>query len=530
MKNILKAMLVLIPTLIFFTTASASGDDYKVGVYYFGVWSVPGCNACYGNNTVNPNPWIGVNDTQYATNREPAIGFYDNSTADTLETHIRQARANGLDYFNFYWYWDTSSNERHHQALLAFLEAENSEDMEFAVSITEHGGELSITSQDVNASINKIVEYASKPNYLKTTDGRPVIFILDTTGLVDGTEIGVIDYISTLRQKVEQTLQVTPFIVISGPDSKKYDGSSGNPNYDINEAVDGYSCLSLFGMALVNPDINDLVGDYHYYAVNNGGQFALHIKDFVNSPTHNKAYIPCFMSHFHEGGRAEALKKIKGLNELPEFRTLENWSMANLKTGFNNLKALFNDPAITGQVNYNLVPKYINLFAWNEWREAEHVFEPTKANGTQVLDKFNEVFNKAYNFTGVSATVINNCKKFGDCEISDHVPEGTLDVANCSTIEGWARDADTSTPIKVHIYKDGPHGGGGTFVAEVLASNLRSDLPFKDQHHGFSFNTPSSLKDGNPHTIYAYGLDIDWNGDLAQANQQLNLTQTLQCN
>lgn len=92
--------------------------------------------------------------------------------------------------------------------------------------------------------------------------------------------------------------------------------------------------------------------------------------------------------------------------------------------------------------------------------------------------------------------------------IPNYVPEGYLDLASCNTISGWARDANTTNPISVHIYADGP-AGTGTLVGTTVANILRNDLSYSDKNHGFSFRTPTSLKDNQPHSIYAYAIDSE---------------------
>jgi predicted outer membrane repeat protein len=88
----------------------------------------------------------------------------------------------------------------------------------------------------------------------------------------------------------------------------------------------------------------------------------------------------------------------------------------------------------------------------------------------------------------------------------NNLPEGWLDSATCDEINGWARDPDTTSPIRVHLYADGP-AGQGTIIANELADLYRSDLPFADKNHGYSIPTPSNIKDGQSHTIYVYAID-----------------------
>ena len=92
-------------------------------------------------------------------------------------------------------------------------------------------------------------------------------------------------------------------------------------------------------------------------------------------------------------------------------------------------------------------------------------------------------------------------------------PVGTHDLANCSTIAGWARDGDTTAATQVHIYKDAP-APNGEIVTHVIANLYRGDLPFADKNHGFSIATPAAFKTGCPETIYIHAIDLDAYGNI----------------
>ena len=94
------------------------------------------------------------------------------------------------------------------------------------------------------------------------------------------------------------------------------------------------------------------------------------------------------------------------------------------------------------------------------------------------------------------------------------MPIGSFDgVTNESCyISGWTADPDTpsiSTPV--HVYRDGPTGGGGTFIGEYYANLPRSDINQIGYpgNHGFAItlDASSGLKDGKAHSIYVYGID-----------------------
>jgi Bacterial Ig domain len=83
--------------------------------------------------------------------------------------------------------------------------------------------------------------------------------------------------------------------------------------------------------------------------------------------------------------------------------------------------------------------------------------------------------------------------------------KGALEeIDQSGIVSGWAQDpSNPSLSIQVHLYVDGTAGGGGTFAAAVSA-NVPSTEPAGA--HGFRYSIPSKYRDGEPHTLYAYGI------------------------
>lgn len=87
-------------------------------------------------------------------------------------------------------------------------------------------------------------------------------------------------------------------------------------------------------------------------------------------------------------------------------------------------------------------------------------------------------------------------------------PIGWHDSSDCSVTRGWTCDADNySQSLSVHFYE------GSTFLGSTVANQSRPDVPAAgfcggNANVGFSFTTPESLKDGRPHTITAYSINI----------------------
>jgi len=94
------------------------------------------------------------------------------------------------------------------------------------------------------------------------------------------------------------------------------------------------------------------------------------------------------------------------------------------------------------------------------------------------------------------------------------VPEGSLDAASWNLVGGWARDADNTTPVAVHIYID------GHLVHAMLANGHRPDLPFADQDHGFTWVPP--LLGPGTHELVVYAIGVDANGSPNGENPSLS--------
>jgi hypothetical protein len=92
------------------------------------------------------------------------------------------------------------------------------------------------------------------------------------------------------------------------------------------------------------------------------------------------------------------------------------------------------------------------------------------------------------------------------------------DNATCSTW-GWAIDqSNSAASIYIHVYKNGPAGGGGTFVGAYLANQARSDVNAAfgiTGDHGFNivFPAASGLYTGSSNLLYLYAIDSDGDGN-----------------
>ncbi len=85
---------------------------------------------------------------------------------------------------------------------------------------------------------------------------------------------------------------------------------------------------------------------------------------------------------------------------------------------------------------------------------------------------------------------------------TNHRPEGYFEHSTCDMAYGWARDANTTDPIDVHLYVN------GVFAGSAKAHHYRGDLPFPDKNHGFAVPLPHWAKTGHQVELKVYGINV----------------------
>lgn len=88
------------------------------------------------------------------------------------------------------------------------------------------------------------------------------------------------------------------------------------------------------------------------------------------------------------------------------------------------------------------------------------------------------------------------------------MPVGWLDSidANGNAL-GWSADPDRpQEPNQIHFYIDGP-AGTGTYIGAVTTDFVWPGVPYPGPH-GYRFSIPAQYRDGQQHTLYAYGIDL----------------------
>ena len=91
-------------------------------------------------------------------------------------------------------------------------------------------------------------------------------------------------------------------------------------------------------------------------------------------------------------------------------------------------------------------------------------------------------------------------------------PTGVFDEAACEQLRGWAQDLDApESPVTVDLYFGAAKGDPAAVPVQVDANLYREDLcqALGSCEHAFELAVPMSLRDGLPHSIFAYANDSD---------------------
>jgi len=346
----------------------------RAGAVYFGMFHAGGhqriidrTKEIYGRDN---DWWGGVRDfhdgTPYATDNwpdsdfsdlKPAIGYYDDSQRETLEKHITQATSAGLSFFNFYWYWDstTQTGKVTDAALTAFLAARNKDSIDFAVGLCAHPFDgLTIPTEQYGKVADVLTTtYLAQPNTLRTNDGRKILNICDARGLGDGSTAQIKSFVDTVRQTAEAKLGEDVYVMINhgGFDPKQVPAAGADAAYC---TTDGPAVESRSYDTYLN-------GQRAFYAQAPG------------------AYGRCVLSDFDERPRYPI-----EVVDLPAIRWLPDQSVDKFRRA---VKAAADDMATSTRPS--TVDNLLYIYAWNEWHEGG-VIEPSEHSGCDYLDALHD--------------------------------------------------------------------------------------------------------------------------------------------
>lgn len=373
------------------TSALRVNPLYHIGAYYFGYWGphfpqdqLRHYQAVYGHVG---DWWSGVRDlyepeitaTQKFDNADfshlkPVIGYYDLSQPRAIEQHIAQATSFGLDFFNFYFYWDASlQGEGYGDGLNSFLQASNRNAIHFMLSIVAKRPVNVIPAEQfdvVSAYIAK--RYFAQSNYLQAPDGRLLVEVLNNTGIGDGSAKSTDAFVAKLRAAARAYAGKDIFLL----------ATTNDPNYTQWRSNDGYSCSDHF---LYPEGVTLLQKSYKDYIKNEDAYFKT-VRRYMNPAL---PLLYCVSSGHDERPRLYLNTQANDLAQIDALRV-------NLPYYTDRSPELFRQALVATKgrmdASTDLMKTYLNIYAWNEWNEGG-IIEPNIKDGFAYLQAIAEVFN-----------------------------------------------------------------------------------------------------------------------------------------
>ncbi|WP_168211483.1 glycoside hydrolase family 99-like domain-containing protein [Actinosynnema sp. ALI-1.44] len=354
---------------------------HRAGAIYFGTFDRDGNQAMMARTEeIHHRPgdwWGGLRDFAGSgvprnawhwpgedfTDREPAIGYYDDSRPDTLRKHVVQASGAGLRYFSFYWYWNPADGgaENYTEGLKAYMAATNRGQMDFNVVTCLHPWKdgttaLRLPAEQITKAADTIVDtYLSQPNYLRANDGRPVIGVCDARG-IGGGDVDHIDvedtrqFTDAIRERARARFGEEVLITVNGVPP-------------VGAGFDGSDCLGQF----------DPSRSYRAYADNQR-------RFFSNFPG---TLLRCATSDFDERPRIGIAIGDPGPDPAALRASFRWYDDADL-TGFERVLAAVRAD-VAESARPSTVDNFVSLYAWNEWHEGGYI-EPNRRDGCAYLN------------------------------------------------------------------------------------------------------------------------------------------------
>ncbi|NUP63843.1 MAG: hypothetical protein HOW71_16915, partial [Nonomuraea sp.] len=350
----------------------------RAGAIYFGTFNPKATKIIAATKKVfgrDDDWWGGVRDFSGAdpdvpentqgwdedfSHLEPEIGFYDDSRPETMEKHIQQASGAGLDFFQFYWYWNTarqSSPAQFEASLAAFAQARNRTDIDFALTVCAHPWDgLQIPTSDYTTVAKRFAgTFFNKPNYLRANDGRLILGLCDQRGLGDGSDADTRSFVDAVRQQAKAMLNED--VLVLG-----YWGAMLDPAGPGRWGADGAYC----GVRI------DRVKSYSDYVST--------LPEYFDATT--PQFMRCAASDFDERPRYPHL-----IPDRTKIRYYKDQSPALFAKGLDHVRA---DIASSGHIS--AVDNFVSIYAWNEWHEGG-IIEPNAKDGCLYLGLVHDRLN-----------------------------------------------------------------------------------------------------------------------------------------
>ncbi|MFC4121430.1 glycoside hydrolase family 99-like domain-containing protein [Nonomuraea zeae] len=283
---------------------------------------------------------------------KPQIGFYDDSRPETLETHIAQATEGGLDFFQFYWYWDTVSKQSpavFKASLSAFAQARNRSDIDFTLTICAHPwGGLQIPKEDFATVARHLTsQFLDQSNYLRANDGRLVVSLCDRRGLGDGSDADTQAFVNAVRHEARDVLGEE--LLVLGNWEAMLDRSAPT-----RWGADGAYC----------------------------GVRIDHVKSYENYVNQMPAYLDAGPTQFMRCAASDFDERPRFPHLIPDRSKIRYYADQTPELFAAALSRVRSD--ITESRRISAVDNFVSIYAWNEFHEGG-VIEPNAKDGCMYL-------------------------------------------------------------------------------------------------------------------------------------------------
>jgi len=359
-----------------------TGQPYNIGAWYFTAWSP--YDTFHTNNTLRiygrADVWGGVRDHALGadpwglhmdySSREPLLGFYDLMDQQIMDTHINMAAIRGISFFDFYWNWNSDSDQEDGVSvpLHRFISSSLKNRIKFLLAPIKLGNAPMTVSMWKNSVVPFMLNnYLLDSSYLRTADGRPII-VLFGLGFTNAMEID--SAVTILRDSVTSATGENPLLLWM------YDQGLTTDDLDYVQTMlhtDGFAGFQLGPAEPAEP---------YDTTLSRWEAFTRVQKDFY--------YFPCASTGLDRRPWWQIGYGYPGLgvNDSP-YNTEIN--LSSFSKHLRSIKHYLDEyPRETS--------KTLIIYAWNEWGEGG-IIEPSVVYGYQYLDSIRQVFELSLSWT-----------------------------------------------------------------------------------------------------------------------------------
>jgi hypothetical protein len=218
-------------------TSASAQTRARLGAYYFDGWTA----------SLDNFHFQGLLDGGFS-DRQPLTGWQDADPC-VVEKQLATARAFGIDFFVFDWYFGapgTANGERLNNALEVTHALPDRHGMQYAI-LYVNADPFVIAPADWPAAVTGWISYFKDPAYLRI-GGKPALFVIDSNGLRDtfGSSAAVRAALDSLRSQA-QAAGLPGVYVVGGLQAPRIDQRAALASAVISAyQAEGYDAVTLY--------------------------------------------------------------------------------------------------------------------------------------------------------------------------------------------------------------------------------------------------------------------------------------------